>query len=340
MKPTSIIFLLISLIIVLTGWLICRSAEARAASDGVEIFSSTVDDDEGIKHTETFGSEEVYNKIEITVDEADIYIFGGYPTSSMDIINFEEGSYRMTTSNRNITIDTTIDLMSIIRFWDSGFSFHGLRDYVRRGGMKSEASKRINLLLPSDSDVNIIKIKLGRGNVYVNNFDTTIDVELELKEGNASFSEFRTTSQISANIDKGSLYMQDVKVGVLDTVLADGDITADRFEFDSVNIVGGETSVSLGTVPDIGAFNMNLSARHGNISLYGENKGGECSSEVGGTSRALITVSSGDIVFHTSEALPGSGGYDDYNDDNDDDIIGNDGSDENENNDNITGGEE
>ena len=302
MKPTSIIFILISLIIILVGWLICRSAETTAAIDGVELFASTLDENEDLKNEVTFSADEVYNKFELVVSEADIYIFGGYPTPYMELYNFDDGSYRMTTANRSVTVDTTIDIMSIIKFWESGFSFRGFRDFFHRGGQSIEAAKRINLYLPSDSDVNVVKVTLGKGNIYVSNFDTSIDITLDIGTGNALFTQFRTLSQISVDINDGNLYMHDVSVGTLDALLSHGDITGETFSFDNVNISGSETNVSLSLQHDVRDFNMNLSARHGSIILFDDDIGSNYTHEAPGDSRVFVTVTSGNILINREQA--------------------------------------
>lgn len=299
MKPTSIIFLLISLVVILVGWIICNSAEATAAADGIQIFDSAVGADKNAVSKINFDPEEIYNKIDLVADDADVYISGGYSEPYMELVNFRDGSYRHTTANRNITVDTTIDLSSIIRFWESGFSFRGLRNYLHRTDTNGQATKRINVYLPTDGDVNIINVKLGSGSVYISNFDTSVDINVNIGEGDVTVSTFATTSTFVAEIDSGSIYLRDVKVGKLEAMLPEGDITAEGFEFGDINISGSNTNVSLDIVPDTPDFSMNLSTRRGNVTLFGERRGGSYSHEAAGSSlRAMITISSGDILIN------------------------------------------
>lgn len=305
MKPTSWIFILISLIIILVGWIVCNSAESAAAAEGIPIFDSAVDVNKNLVSKLNFAPDEIYNKIDFVVDSADIYINGGYAEPYIELINFQDGSYRNTMGNRSITVDTTIDLSSIIRFWESGFSFRGLRNYLHRTDSGGAAAKRINVYLPSDGDINIINITLESGNVYVSNFDTSIDVNVKIGEGDATFTSFSTTSSVDAEISSGNLYFRDAAVGELEVLMPKGDITAESLEFDDINISGNETNVSLKIVPEMADFNMNLSARHGEITLFGERCGKEYAHEAGLTKRAMITVSSGSIVIeHGASRAP------------------------------------
>lgn len=308
MKPTSIIFLVVSLVIILVGWLVCSAAESSAKSEGVQIFDSTVDSDKNSVNTVTFGTEDIYHKIDIVADDADVYIYGGYTDPYMELVNFRDGSYRMTTANRIINIDTTIDLMSVVKFWESGFSFRGLRNYMHRSDSAAAAQRRINVYLPSDGDINVINVTLDSGSVYVSNFDTQIDISLNLRKGNAVFTSFKTTSQISAEIGSGDIYLRNVESEIMRAVMYDGDITAESFKFRDVNIVGSTTSVSLTLTPDMGDFTANLSARHGSIKLFGESRGHEFRQESQAAAGALITVTSGDIIIERGEAIPNPGG--------------------------------
>ena len=287
----------------------CNSAEATATAEGIQIFDSVISADKNAISRVSFDPEEIYNKIELVADDADVYINGGYSEPYMELINFRDGSYRSTTANRTITVDTTIDLSSIIRFWESGFSFRGLRNYLHRSETSEGAPKRINVYLPTDGDINIINITLDSGNVYVSNFNTSIDINVKIGEGDATFSTFSTTSSVTAEIETGNLYFRDVRTGKLEALLSEGDITAENFAFNDINISGSKTNVSMKIVPDTPDFGMNLSARHGSIILFGESCGKNYAHDIPGAAiHALITVSSGDILIDYGNPIAGGTG--------------------------------
>lgn len=304
MKPTSIIFILLSLIIILVGWLVCSSAEAEAAEDGIEIFDQALDEDDNSVYTFEFGTDEIYNKIELIIDEADIYIYGGFAEPYMELINFNEGSYMMTSANRSISVSTSFDIMSIIQFWESGFTFSGLRNYVRRG-LSDEViiTKRINIYLPTDGDVNIINIELDEGNVYVMNLDTEIDITASLGTGNLVLDSVSTTSYVNAEIEYGSLYLSDVTLNTLTALLERGDINAENLEFDTLNITGTSSSIYISTTNDLDFYDLYLSARGGAISIDGTEHGTSYTKESGMSSggSVIITTSLGDIIFEKAE---------------------------------------
>ncbi len=301
MKPTSIIFIFISLAIILSGWLVCNAAEGRAADENIHIFDSVTNESQDAVNTINLGADSVYNKIDLVADSADVYIYGGYSEPYIELINFRTGSYRMTTANRNITVDTTIDLISVVKFWESGFSFRGLRNYFHKDSGEADRAKRINLYIPSDSDINVINVTLGEGNVNFSNFDTSVDVTLKLGAGSAAFTSFKTTSTVSADLQAGNLYFRDAAVGTLEAQMIAGDVTADGFEFGNINIIGSKSNVSMAVRPTCTDFEMSLSARYGGITVLGENRGTEYTAPSQSGKRAIITVSSGSIIITEGE---------------------------------------
>lgn len=313
MKPTSIIFIVISLIIILTGYLICGNAERKAEAEGIEIFGQTLDEENNSVYTFIFGEEEIYNKIELNLDEAEVFIYGGYAEPYMELFNFDEGSYTMTTTNRNISVNTSIDIMSMIMFWESGFSFNGLRNYVnRQDDTEAVTEKKINIYLPTDGDLNVIDITLNKGNVHVSNLDTSIDLSFNLKSGNAVFSEVSTRSYIKTEIENGHVYLSDVTAGSFTAVLNEGDVNAENFNFNNVSITGKSTNVFISTAQSPEFFDMHLSARRGSVKINDTDHGVQYNSESSTSNDAtvIITVTDGSIIFDRNISYSENNGID------------------------------
>ncbi len=300
MKPTSIIFILVAIAIIFCGNNICKRAEERAAEEGIEIFNQTLDDENNAVSTVILGQEEIYNKLELVIDEADIYIYGGTVEPYMELYNFDEGSYTLTTSNRSISVNTSIDIMSVIMFWESGFSFNGMRNYINRTDVEEViVPKKVNIYLPTDSEINVINVDIDKGNVYISNLDTSVDISVSVGEGNTVFTSVSTDSYIKSEITKGSLYLSDVTVGTLTSEIAEGDINADRFEFNNISVTGAKTNVSIKTSQALDFFDLYLSARNGNISInetsYGAQYNYESPSEI--EASVMITVTEGNVMI-------------------------------------------
>ncbi len=307
MKPTSIIFILIAIAVILIGNSICSRAVARAEKEGIDIFGETVDDEENSVKTFTFGAEEIYNKLELVLDEADVYVYGGFSEPYMELLNFEDGSYAMTTTNRNISVNTSIDIMSMIKFWESGFSFDGLRGYLREEE-KTETvmAKRVNLYLPTDGDINVINLTLDKGSVHVSNLDTAVDFTVNIGEGDAVFTSVLTTSHITADLKKGNLYLNGVTAKALTATMTAGDINAEHFNFTNVSVTGVTTNVSIATSNSLDFFDTYLSARQGKITVNDADHGTQYDREssTAGEATVIITVTEGNIIMKQVVAPP------------------------------------
>ncbi len=305
MKPTSIIFIVVALIIVFVGGRICAGAEARAEKEGIDIFNQNVDEDNNSVYKFAFGTDNIYNKIELVLDEADVYIYGGFSEPYMELYNFDDGSYAMTTSNRNITVNTSFDLMSIVKFWESGFSFDGLRGYFKeQEKTETVMQKRVDIYLPTDGDVNVVNITLDKGSIHVSNIASSIDFSVSLGDGDAVFTAVDTSSYIKADIKKGDLYLNNVSAGTLTAEMTEGDLVAESFDFSNVSVSGVKTSVSITTSNSLEFFDTYLSARQGKITVNEESLGTEYNSESSASNdlTIIVTVTDGNIVMAQAEA--------------------------------------
>lgn len=300
MKPTSIIFIVISLLIILAGHMICKNAEERAIEEGIEIFGQTLDENNNSVYTFVFGEEEIYNKLELNLDEAEVFIYGGYAEPYIELYNFDEGSYTMTTTNRNISVNTSIDIMSMVMFWESGFKFDGLRNYIERGTEEEVVmEKKVNIYLPTDGDLNVINVTLNKGNVHVSNLNTSIDLSMTVGSGDVVFTGVETESYIKTEIKKGDFYLSDVVTGSLTAVMDEGDINARNFNFNNVSVTGTKANVFINTAQSPDFFDMHLSARRGIIRINDEELGDRYNyeSSAQGDSTVIITVTEGNIIL-------------------------------------------
>lgn len=308
MKPTSYIFLVVAIIISCIGLIICQTAKKKAEAEGIEIFSQTLDENNNSVYTFPFGEGEIYDKINLTLGDADVNIVGGYTEPYIEIVNFREGSYMMTTSNRIISIDTTIDIMSILMFWESGYTFNGFRNYVHRFNEDEKVNaKQVNIYLPADTTVHLINIKIDSGDVSVTNLNADVDLIVDINRGDAEFSSFTTSSGVTASIDVGNVYLYETTLNSFDaTIYTTGDVTTRAFTFNRMNVVGKNTSVNIDATKELFLYDINLSAVNGKVSVDGEEKGGTYYYDSYDTTGLSVTVttSGGDITMTKSDYIP------------------------------------
>ena len=153
MKPTSIISLIIAFVLVVAGLITCFVAQNIASSNGEFIFAESRDGD----LVNTVEISEDISKIELIVENAEINIHGSSDRSYIEFINFNENYYTLSHSNTLLSFNEIPDLLSMVKFWESGFSFKGMR-YILNFSKPSQDSKKINIDLTEKQLLKIFDI--------------------------------------------------------------------------------------------------------------------------------------------------------------------------------------
>ena len=94
MKPTSIIFLIVSVALALAGLVTMRIAEGIGVREGIQVVADTTDEGDSV-FTYDF-SEDSIGKISVSVGTADINIIGGADKPYIELVNFADGLYEFS----------------------------------------------------------------------------------------------------------------------------------------------------------------------------------------------------------------------------------------------------
>ena len=87
MKKSTIIFLIISVVLIITGIILCVVGNAKSVSEGSKLFRQVKDENGNLVETIDL-SEEVLNKININVPNANVNVYGNSEKRYVEIINF------------------------------------------------------------------------------------------------------------------------------------------------------------------------------------------------------------------------------------------------------------
>ena len=93
MKPTSIIFIIVTIILACAGVLMCISAENMAKDQGIALFKQEHDGNNNYVETYDDIDEASLKKLVISLKNADINVYGGAEKSRIELINFSDNSY-------------------------------------------------------------------------------------------------------------------------------------------------------------------------------------------------------------------------------------------------------
>ncbi|MBE6657444.1 MAG: DUF4097 domain-containing protein [Ruminococcaceae bacterium] len=227
MKPSSIIFLIISVLVVAAGCVLCNIGSEMASEQGISLFETDVAMIDGdVIRSDTFDASQI-NKIKMNLDEVRVVIAASDTEESyLEMRNFQVGSYDYSIQNKMLLIDNETSLFSLMRIAEGNFSFQGLRHYLTyKAGANTE--KELYIYLASDASLNAFDITVKRGTVSVENLSFAADYNISLTAGDITLKKISTKSMINLSTNKGVVTVDDLSCRAGTVVVGDG--AADLF---------------------------------------------------------------------------------------------------------------
>ncbi len=278
MKKTSIIFLIISLILVIIGLVLKGTAAKNAEKAGIELFRQNITEKGDLVEIVEFSSIDT-NKINIDISNADINIIGSADKSYAEIINLNPIEYSAYTNNRAFTIkDDLVDAL-IGRAEGGNISFNGVRDYIRFE--KHNPDKIINIYIASSSSVKIFDISVQKGTVTVDSVDTICDYNISIKKGDFVCKNTSDISLMKANVKEGNVKLDNTYVANTDVIIENGDL-----EFTTKSNIVYSYNVECET----GTINYNTDKHTGSFVVENTNVNGNFKAHVGVGSVSIKTL--------------------------------------------------
>lgn len=233
MKPTSIVFLIIAVLLIVGGVITCSVAEDIALTDNYALFHSS--EDGGTYVREDFDPEKI-RKIELLVTDAEIQIIGGSEEAYVEFINFRDGLYTLSNTGEMLSMDEIPNLESLFNL-QSGFSFGGMR-YILQNGTVGLGEKKINVYLPTETALKQISVEANncvlRAEKLLSRFDLNVIAD---KRAELHFSDFRTACRLEVTAATADVHLQGAYLNTVslkaDTVEGDfREMYWDRLELD------------------------------------------------------------------------------------------------------------
>ena len=243
MKPTSIIFLIFSVIILVVGMIVCNVATKLADKQGVVLFEQTT-----LENGDTVIKKEIPNdkftKLELEIKDAPVNIFGGAESSYVELVNFDVNSYGISDLNNTLSIDDSFNITSLFKS-TGGAQFKGLRYVVFDRKEKKGSEKSVNIYLSDNTDLKNISIKLGKGSVYVKSVSKALDYSLVTEQGNVTLDEVKNATLAKIRTGSGTVALN-YSIGTLfDVDIASGQFNVINHNSDQISYAVG---VSTGIV--------------------------------------------------------------------------------------------
>ncbi len=258
MKPTSVIFLIVSILLACVGFLLCITASSMATEQGIGLFTQIGDEDDNYVATQTF-TEEDLKKIVIKVSDVNVNVIGGAEESKIELVNFMNNSYNIQAGRATLQISDNSGITGIIDLENFKINFGGFRDYLHylfdfiEGNEKKE--QILNVYLTDEADLVNFNITVGDGDITLSHMQTECDYKIVLANGVVEIDNVTTDSSIqiestvSSNIEINNTVTDELRImspksecyiEIADTTFSramyieakSGDIVYDRVEED------------------------------------------------------------------------------------------------------------
>lgn len=195
MKPASIISLVIAVLLVIVGLVGCIIGQNMAKANGEYLFAEDRDGD--MIQTVDLNESDI-SKIQLIFSNAEVNIIGRQEKSYIEFINFRENYYTVSTTNRVLSFDEIPDLKSMLKFWENGFSFKGMR-YILSFREQADESRQkvINIYLTNDKDIKIFDIKGQSLTLNISEMTTGTDYNIYSDNAVINGNVLRTSSFVN-----------------------------------------------------------------------------------------------------------------------------------------------
>lgn len=281
MKPTSIVSLIIAVLLVVLGLVTCMIAQNMATANGEFLFSETRED--GLVNTVDLTESEI-SKIELIVADAEINIIGRSDKACIEFVNFRENYYNLSAANRVLSFSEIPDITSMLKFWENGFSFKGMRyilNFAKDQEQSPDAKKVINLYLTGDKEIKIFEIQADNCTLNIQSMTTATDYNITVENAEITATGLKTTSNFNINSKETDVPAQSVTLNMKTALVAHLNVNAHELNMDAdvyrcsaeTNIICDTGLVDIATVKKTDTLKLDLASETGTITLDGIDAG-------------------------------------------------------------------
>lgn len=263
MKPVSVIFLIVSGIMIIVGLLVCSFAMVQANNQDIDLYDMKIEDGQSIAEYDF--SEDVFNRLQISVGKCDVKVICGAAENKVVINNFSSAGYICEVQNRSLVIEDTVNILNFTDLAQGNFRFKGFRYYLRDRKITA-ANKSVTVYITDKFDIKAIDITAETGSVSVKGYDNGTDYSVNITEGKFTAEQINTDSTVKAKIGKGSVELNEVTANIISVEVEEGDIKA-AVSGAEITLYNKKGNILLESMDDLSKFNFTLRAPKSTVSL-------------------------------------------------------------------------
>ncbi len=273
MKPTSIVSLIIAVLLIILGLVTCMIAQNMATANGEFLFSETRED--GLVNTVDLTESEI-SKIELIVSDAEINIIGRSEKACIEFVNFRENYYNLSAANRVLSFSEIPDITSMLKFWENGFTFKGMRyllNFKKDQEQPADVRKIINLYLTSEKEIKIFDISADNCTLNIETMSSATDYNITVKTAEITTTGLKTSSNFNINAKETDIPAKSVTLNMDTSMAAYLNVNADELNMDAdvyrcsaeTNITCESGSIAIETVKKMDALKLEIDTVSGKI---------------------------------------------------------------------------
>ncbi len=269
MKKTSIVLLIFSAVLIISGIILCSVGNTKANNEGIQLFKQVKDSDGNLCETIDLSNEKL-NKINVNIPNANVTIYGNSPTSYIEIFNLNAIDYAVYTNNRALTIENDLISALVNRVSGGDLGYNGLRDYFRISN--SDKQKQINIYLTEKNDIKFFDISIKTGNIVFDGIKTISDYKINLTNGDIKFQNTPEISNINAVVNKGNVDLISLFSNKISIDIKNGNLSF---------TLPKEISYKYSLTAEMGVIDLNGTTHNGTYTSAEEETDGEFKANVG-----------------------------------------------------------
>lgn len=238
--------------------MICIAGAIVSNVNGEQLFADKMENGNGYVYSV---AEDKLTGIDITVTDATVNIIGGSRESRIEVINFDENLYYVDNDAAKFTFRESSGYKQVLNFFESGFTFKGVR-YIMRFSPPS-GEKIINIYLTNKNILKNCYITAGTGKISIEDIQSDATYRFSVLDGSVTMNNVSTESDISLsalessdlNIVFNSVTARDISVEAAYATLKSQQLS---FESGKLNITHGSAQVDF--IPLSQYFKLNVNA--------------------------------------------------------------------------------
>lgn len=252
MKKASIVAMIAAAVIMIGGLIVCAVGSSVAKDSNYLLFPK-VENGESVYRYDVTGHD--LNRISVSVGSANVRIKSEGTESYIEVRNYNANNYRLNEENKNITFSEVDDIWSMLKFWEGGISFKGMR-YIFASGVDGSKSREVIINIAKSDAVRSLVVSVAKGDAVSSDFLTAGDISLSVTEGKAVVSGGEIGGTLSVSVSSGESSVKNCRavsaaVGGQENVASLEECVFEVFKW---NGDGGKLSLTSSEIKDLSAL--------------------------------------------------------------------------------------